>query len=59
MALKLNVGLAKKVGMPDYGSVCASCYVESELDGSLLTTELGERTPLPLATCSTRFKSRV
>ena len=40
MALKLNVGLAKKVGMPDYGSVCASCYVESELDGSLLTTEL-------------------
>ena len=40
MPLKLNVGLAKKVGLPEYGSLGASCYLECELDGSLLTTNL-------------------
>lgn len=40
MPLKLNVGLAKKIGLPDYGSLGASCYLECELDGCLLTTNL-------------------
>jgi hypothetical protein len=40
MPLKLNVGLAKKVGLPDYGSLCASCHVECELDAMLLASDL-------------------
>ena len=40
MPLKLNVGLAQKVGQPDYGSLGASCHVEVELDGSLLQQDL-------------------
>jgi hypothetical protein len=34
--MKLNVGVSRKVGLPDYGSVGASCNVEVELDSSLL-----------------------
>jgi hypothetical protein len=40
MPLKLNVGLAKKVGLPSYGSLGASCYIECELDSALLTSNL-------------------
>jgi len=40
MPLKLNVGLARKIGQPDYGSVCASCHVECELDAMLLASDL-------------------
>ena len=36
MPLTLNVGLSKKKGLPDFGSVGASCSVAVELDGSLL-----------------------
>jgi hypothetical protein len=36
LPLKLNVGLAKKVGLPRYGSVGATCQVEIELSGGLL-----------------------
>lgn len=34
--MKFNVGLSKKVGMPDYGSLGASCHVEVELDNLLM-----------------------
>ena len=40
MPLKVSVGLSKKVGMSDYGSLGASCHVEVELDGSLLQDNL-------------------
>jgi hypothetical protein len=33
MGIKVNVGLAKKIGQPDYGSLGATCNVEFELDG--------------------------
>ena len=32
MPLKLSVGLNKKIGQPDYGSLGACCHVELELD---------------------------
>jgi hypothetical protein len=40
MPLKLNVGRAKKIGQPEYGSLSASCHVELELDQSLLHSDL-------------------
>ena len=38
--LKLNVGVSRKVGLPDYGSVGASCNLEMELDSALLERDL-------------------
>jgi hypothetical protein len=40
MALKVKVGLSKKVGQPDFGSLGASCDIELELDGGLLFHDL-------------------
>ena len=39
MPLTLNVGISKKIGLPDYGSVGAACNVSVELDAALLTRE--------------------
>jgi hypothetical protein len=39
MAVKLSVGLQQKVGQPDYGSLGASCYLEFEIDRSLLESD--------------------
>lgn len=33
MPIKATIGLSKKVGQPDYGSLGASCHIEVELDG--------------------------
>jgi hypothetical protein len=38
--MKLNVGVSRKVGLPNYGSVGASCNLELELDASLLERDL-------------------
>jgi len=40
MPLKVSVGLSQKVGLPDYGSLGASCHVEYEADSTLLATDL-------------------
>ena len=40
MPLKLNVGLSTKIGLPDYGSVGATCAVELEVESSLLQGDL-------------------
>ena len=40
MPLTLNVGVSKKVGQPDYGSLGASCNIDVELDASLLRDDL-------------------
>lgn len=42
MPMKVKVGLAKKVGQPDFGSLGASCDIELELDGGLLFHDLQE-----------------
>jgi hypothetical protein len=36
MSLTLNVGVVRKVGLPDYSSMGASCSLELELDAGLL-----------------------
>jgi hypothetical protein len=38
--MKLNVGVSRKVGLPDYGSVGASCNLELELDSGMLDKDL-------------------
>jgi hypothetical protein len=40
MPLMLNVGVSKKVGLPEYSSVGASCNVAVELDAGLLEHDL-------------------
>ena len=38
--LKLNVGISKKIGLPDYGSLGTTCNVEVEVDGRLIFDDL-------------------
>jgi hypothetical protein len=40
LSLKLNVGVSRKAGLPDFGSVGASCNLEVELDAGLLERDL-------------------
>ncbi len=40
MPLTLNVGVSKKLGLPDYGSIGATCNVAVELDQSLIFGDL-------------------
>jgi hypothetical protein len=36
MPMKLNIGVCRKIGKPNFGSLGASCNVELEMSGSLL-----------------------
>lgn len=50
----LSVGVNKKIGLPDYGSLGASCHVAIELDQGLLQTDLAgfhERIQLAFSAC--------
>ena len=38
--LKLNVGISKKIGLPDYGSLGTTCNVEVEVDSGLIFDDL-------------------
>ena len=40
MPLKLNVGVNKKIGLPDFGSLGTSCHVEVEVDSGLIFDDL-------------------
>ena len=40
MTLKLTVGISKKVGQPNYGSLGAQCQLEYDLDVTLLVQDL-------------------
>jgi len=39
MPMKLNVGVCRKIGQPDYGSLGASCNLEVELSGTLISDD--------------------
>ena len=40
MPMKLSIGLSKKIGLPDYGSLGATCNLELELDQALIVDDL-------------------
>ena len=40
MPLRLNVGVSRKIGLPQYGSVGASCNVEVEVNAALIDRDL-------------------
>ena len=42
MPLRLNVGVSRKLGLPEYSSAGASCHLEIELPEGLLQADLDE-----------------
>jgi hypothetical protein len=40
MPLRLNVGVNKKIGLPNYSSLGTSCHVEVEVDSGLIFDDL-------------------
>jgi len=39
MTTRLSVGITRKVGQPNYGSACATCQLEVEIDNRLITED--------------------
>ena len=42
MSLRVNASISKKIGLPNYSSLGASCGVEFELDSTLLQSDPGQ-----------------
>ena len=61
MPLKLNVGLSKKLGLPDYGSLGVSCHLEVEVDSGLLADgkALQERAKQVYAACNQAIEDQL
>ena len=62
MPLKLNVGLSKKIGQPDFGSLGASCSVELELDSHTLARNpalLQQQAQQAFASCAQAVESEL
>jgi hypothetical protein len=54
MAVRLTVGLQRKIGLPDYGSLGASCSVEIEIDRSVFESNgFQDRVNLAFSQCRT------
>ena len=43
MSLRLNVGVSKKLGLPAYSSIGASCNLDLELENGILRDPAGFR----------------
>ena len=55
MPLKLSIGLSRKNGLPDYGSLGAHCQIELELEAALLSRDpvsLGDQARRAFAACA-------
>ena len=62
MPLTVNVGLSKKVGLSDYGSLGASCHVEVELESSLVFSDLDgfhQKVKQAFVACSQAFSDEL
>ena len=57
MPLRLNVGVSKKLGLPGYSSIGASCNLEVELENGLLLDPAGfrDRSGVPSSPPSRRW----
>ncbi|TWT56537.1 hypothetical protein [Allorhodopirellula solitaria] len=54
MTTRLSVGVTRKVGQPNYGSACATCQLEIEIDSTLMNDHadtLTERIRRTFAIC--------
>ena len=55
MPMKLSIGLSRKIGLLDYGSLGATCHLELELDSALLSRDpvsLGDRARQAYSACA-------
>ena len=61
MGVKLNVGVSKKIGLPDYGSAGSTCNLELELDNAALDRpdEFHRRVREAYAACRTAVEDEL